>query len=321
MHFAIIGTGAMGLLTGALLASSGQDVTMISAGREDMRDALRARGIHYIGSDGTRDIPVAAFTADEIASSGAPDTPFDFVFLFTKSTGSRAALERCRPIFGPDTYLVTLQNGLGNMETAAEFAAPGHTIGGIVSMPAAVTGVGEVTTGSADHVSTVGFAPSEPGGPAQDPAAPERLAEAMNRAGIQTKTAPDIRTAIWGKVALNSAFNPVSALARVPQSGFLADEDGEAMILTIMNETLDLAEALGIHADREASTGRARRIMRTHAGHYPSMAQDVLAGRETEIEGINGEIVRRARAIGFPVPHNETLYVLVKLLQAGYLGK
>ena len=115
MKIAVIGTGAMGMLFGACLADGGEDVTMVTAGRKETEEAIRLHGIHMLWDE--KDIYVKVRTA----MAGSLHEQFDLVILFTKAQDSAAVLEKCRDMTGSDTYLMTLQNGLGNVERAGKF--------------------------------------------------------------------------------------------------------------------------------------------------------------------------------------------------------
>jgi len=306
MKIAVIGTGAMGMLFGACLADGGEDVTMVTAGRKETEEAIRLHGIHMLWDE--KDIYVKVRTA----MAGSLHEQFDLVILFTKAQDSAAVLEKCRDMTGSDTYLMTLQNGLGNVERAGKFVPHDHIICGALTMPGSVTGPGEIKTMGTDRKAYIGMADEK------DCTFLHEVCGVMNACGLTAEITDDVYSVIWGKAALNSGFNPVSALTRLPQSRFCEVGDGEKLVFDIMEETLGLAEKLGVNVDREAAFARARTIMVTHKGHFPSMAQDIMNGRRTEIDCLNGEIVRRARAAGYPVPRNETVCTLVRLLERNF---
>jgi 2-dehydropantoate 2-reductase len=309
MKIAVIGTGAIGMLFGGFLAKGGCDVTMVSVSQTAVMEKLSRDGVRVVADSYDIAVPVKAAMAGDLTEE------FDWIILFTKSQGSAAALEKCRAMIGKDTYIMTLQNGLGNIENAEKFAKPDHIICGVLTMPAAVTGVGEIRTCGDDRKSSIGMADGS------DCAFLHEAADIMNRCELPAVIVDDVEAIIWDKLAINSGFNPVSSLCLLPQSRLHEAEDGEQVVFDIMHETLGLAKALGINVDEEAAMGRARAILVTHEGHFPSMAQDVMNKRRTEIDSINGEVIKRARAINYPVPRNETVYALMKLLEVKYLSE
>ena len=309
MKIAVIGTGAIGMLFGGLLARGGCDVTMVSVSQTAVMEKLSKDGIRVSADDSDITVPVKAAMAGDLTEE------FDWIILFTKSQGSVAALEKCRAMIGKDTYIMTLQNGLGNIENVEKFVPADHVICGVLTMPAAVTGIGEIRTCGDDRKSSIGMADGS------DCAFLHEAADIMNSCGLPAVIVDDVKVVIWDKLAINSGFNPVCSLCLLPQSRLHETEGGEQLVFDIMHETLGLAKALGINADEDAAMERARAILVTHEGHYPSMAQDVMNKRRTEVDCINGEVIKRARAINYPVPRNETVYALMKLLEVKYLSE
>jgi 2-dehydropantoate 2-reductase len=143
-----------------------------------------------------------------------------------------------------------------------------------------------------------------------------QVADLFNRAGLRTTADPAVWAAIWEKVAFNAAFNALCAVTgcTVEQIEFVPS--GPQMALAVVAETIAVAHAAGIPADLERTQATLLGSFKTHAGHQPSMLQDILAHRRTEIDSINGAIVRAARAHAIPVPHTEMLYTLVSLIEA-----
>jgi 2-dehydropantoate 2-reductase len=143
-----------------------------------------------------------------------------------------------------------------------------------------------------------------------------RVVDTLSAAGLNCQADANVWGAVWEKVAFNAALNPLCTVLNQPVDALSAVEDGPALALTIVDEVLAVARASGINVDAAKVSDNVRHAIVAHRGHKPSMLQDVLAGRPTEIESINGAVVATARRHGVPVPHTETLMQLVRLVQA-----
>lgn len=304
MKIAVIGTGAMGMAFGNMLSREGGDVMMISASRRAAADSINKNGITLTDDLGTHHADVRAALAGEV------NEKYDLIVLFTKAYGTGGALRRCAGMIGPDTYIMTLQNGLGNVEAAEKYVPRSRIICGVVTTAAETESPGNVRV-RMDRHGQIYMADGN-----YDPVLGE-VSELFTKSGVTLDINENIEGAIWGKLAINASFNPVTALCRVTQDRLLEVPGAVELITGIMDEVISFAAAQGINVDRDKYISRAKTIMSTHKGHYPSMAQDIINGRSTEIESINGEIVRRAKASGFPMPLTETVYTLIKIAEKG----
>ncbi|RKU02734.1 2-dehydropantoate 2-reductase [Burkholderia sp. Nafp2/4-1b] len=308
MRIAILGAGAMGSLFGALLAEHGEAVTLIDVNDAHL-DAIRRDGLRIDDDRGERRIRALQAVRPEAASATAPDTPFDLLIVFTKSLHTRTALHGVRALLTPRTFVLTLQNGLGNVETLNAFVPLERILVGVTTWPADFAGPGHVRSHGAGTIRMM-----TADGAARPIAA--TVADALSRAGLACSLDADVWAAIWEKVAFNAALNPLCAatgctvdqLARVP--------DGPRLALAIAAETAAVARAKGVAVDGERIARNVEHAICAHHGHRPSMLQDVLAGRRTEIDAINGQVVAAARATGVAVPHTDTLLALVRLIDA-----
>lgn len=301
MRIAVVGAGAMGSLFGGRLAEGGHDVVLIAVNDRQI-EAINAAGLRLEADDGDRRIPVTAQRA------AAARGPFDLIIVFTKSTNTRAAIESVAPLVGPATWALTLQNGLGNAETIAAVVPAARVAVGITNIPADRVAPDHVRSHGAGQV-RIGTMTG-----AADPAL-EHIRAALDESRLPCTADPSIRTAIWEKIAFNAAMNSLSAITRL-RVGALGDHpDGRALAGAIADETLAVALANGIAVDRNRVHETMAHAFREHRGHAPSMLQDVLAGRPTEIEAINGAIVAAAKRAGVAVPVTQTLLRLVRLVE------
>ncbi|WP_296224026.1 ketopantoate reductase family protein [Ralstonia sp. UBA689] len=303
MEIAILGAGAMGSLFGGLLAEAGERVTLL-----DINDAhIEAIGMHGLRLDtdtGERHIR----NLHAMRPGMAKQTP-DLLIVFTKAMHTRAALASVRHLVGPSTHVLTLRNGLGNVEALATTVPRERIFVGVTTWPADLAGPGHVRSHGAGAIRMMAADGAK--GPAL-----ARAVQALTQAGLNCRADPNVWGAVWEKVAFNAALNPLCTVLNRPVDALGASEDGPALALAIVDEVLAVARASGVAVDAATVSDNVLHAIVAHRGHKPSMLQDVLAGRPTEIESINGAVVATARRHGVPVPHTETLMQLVRLVQA-----
>ncbi|KUZ62652.1 2-dehydropantoate 2-reductase [Burkholderia ubonensis] len=307
MRIAILGAGAMGSLFGGLLAEAGEDVTLIDVNDAHL-DAIRRDGLRIENDRGERRITTLRAVRPD-AAQPARGEPFDLLIVFTKSLHTRAALDGVRALLTAHTAVLTLQNGLGNVETLRAFVPPERILVGVTTWPADVVGLGHVRSHGAGAIRMM----TADGAPRPIASA---AAAAMTRAGLACELDADVWAAIWEKVAFNAALNTLCAVTGCTVDQLGACDDGPRVALAIVAEAAAVARAKGVAVDPERIADKVRHAIDAHRGHRPSMLQDVLAGRRTEIDAINGAVVAAAREAGVAVPHTDTLLGLVRLIDA-----
>lgn len=307
MRIAILGAGAMGSLFGGLLAESGEDVTLIDVNDAHL-DAIRRDGLRIGDDRGERRITTLQALRPEAANVSA-DTPFDLLIVFTKSLHTRVALDGVRALLTPHTHVLTLQNGLGNVETLNAFVPLERILVGVTTWPADLAGPAHVLSHGAGTIRMM---------TADGAASPfaTAVADALSRAGLACTLDADVWAAIWEKVAFNAALNTLCAVTRCTVDQLGEHHDGPRLAQAIVAETAAVARAKGIAVDAARIARNVEHAIREHRGHRPSMLQDVLAGRRTEIDAIGGKVVAAAREVGLAVPHTETMLSLVRVIDA-----
>lgn len=302
MKIGILGAGAMGCLYGAAFHRAGAQVTFIDVNRAHI-DAINARGLELETRAGTEFLPIPAKLPEQVAG------PVDLLVVFTKTFHTQAALAGVKAAIGPDTWLLSLQNGLGNDRRLAAHAAAERVMVGASSLPSDLVGPGKVRShGEGGSKLYPAF-----GG---DPAFAGEVAELLTTGGLPAALEPAIHEAIWSKAIFNATMNPLCALTR-RTPGFLgAHEESRATIRAAVGEGVAAAHANGVMVDHQAILYLTEVSMTDHADHEASMLQDVKAGRRTEVDAINGAIVEAAREAGTAAPVLETLWRLVKLEEA-----
>jgi len=325
MKIAVVGVGAIGGYVGIRLALAGEDVTFIARGAN--LQALRTNGIRLVMSDGTEEsLPRVNATSDYAAAG-----PHDVVILAMKAHQVAAVAADVPKLFGPDTVVVPMQNGIpywyfhghrGALAgTRVHSADPTGVIGenipagrviGCVVYPATEL----MSPGVIKHIEGNRFPVGEPDGAPSDRV--RQLADSLTRAGLKAPVLDDIRAEIWLKLWGNMTFNPISALTRSTLAGICQYPPGRELAAAMMTEAQTIAHKLGItfRVPLEKRIAGAEKV----GHHKTSMLQDVEAGRDLEIDALLGAVVELARLTETPTPHLDTVYSLTKLLAKSLQG-
>lgn len=302
MKFLVVGPGAMGCLFAARLRIAGNEVMLLDYDAQ-RAERISDQGVTVTGVSGDYRVPITAFAGSH------PFTP-NFILICVKSNNTREAGEGASSFAGPDTEVVTLQNGLGNMEILEAIFGPEKVLGGVTAQGATLLGSGRIRhAGEGETVI----------GPAgRRGSAAHALAASLNSAGFETRLVDSVEELIWGKLIINVGINGLTAVIRV-KNGKIAALDGAKKVMeAAVSEAVCVAEAKGIHLPYEGPLERVLAVCEATKDNVSSMLQDVLKGKRTEIEMINGAIVREGEGLGIPTPVNRTLTCLVQGIQETY---
>lgn len=306
MDILILGSGAMGCLYGAAFHRAGHHVVLCDVNAAHV-DAINANGLELDTRAGIEHLPIRAALPADVSD------PVDLVVVFTKTFHTQGALEGIAAAIGDNTYLLSLQNGLGNDRRLAGFVPDERVLVGASMLPSDLVGPGKVRSHGE------GYSKLYPafGG---DPAFAKSVCEAMSEGGLPATLDPDIHGVIWSKAIFNAVMNPLCALTlRTP--GFLgANAESRAMITEAVAEGVAAAHASGVMIDPQPILDLTEVSMTDHADHEASMLQDVKAKRRTEVDAIAGSIVEAAEAHGLAAPVLKTLWRMVKLEEAKLAG-
>jgi 2-dehydropantoate 2-reductase len=294
MKVAVMGAGAVGCYYGAMLARAGHEVVLI--GRPAHVEAVRARGLRLEAQSFDEHVPMAASTEPD-AVQGA-----DLVLFCVKSTDTEAAAAQIASHLAPGALVLTLQNGVDNDERARSVLRSHEVAAAVVYVATGMAGPGHVKhNGRGELV----IAPSARG---------EEVAQALRAAGVPTEISDNVRGALWAKLVLNCAYNALSAITQLPY-GVLVKNDGVPGVLRdVVAECLAVARAEGVTIPGDIDAAVAG-IARTMPAQFSSTAQDLARGKRSEIDHLNGFVLRRGEALGVPVPANRLLWTLVRLLE------
>ena len=302
MKIVVIGAGAMGGSYGGLLAVAGEEVGLVDA-RPEHVEAIRSGGLRVSGAFGEHVVRLPAASSPEgLEPSGGGWA--DLVVVFTDSNATREAARGAGHLLAPEGCAITFQNGIGNVEILQEELGAERVLGGSSMCSALVEAPGHVVM-THRGATTIGELDGRRTNRLQ------RVAAALERAGFEVHVKDDVNARIWTKFIINSAVNALCATTglRVGEVGRLAEMD--SLQDRILDEAFALVRAKEIpiaESDVRAGIKRSCRLRFSR----PSMLQHVEAGRRTEIDAINGALVRESRKLGLAAPYNEALVALLK---------
>jgi 2-dehydropantoate 2-reductase len=301
------GAGAMGAVWASQLQAAGNDVVIVDVARPAL-EAIARDGLIVEDKAGARQTFHIAAT-DDPASIG----PRDAVIFFVKAQHTAAAADLARPLVGDATTVVTLQNGWGNADVLAQAYPPTQIVMGVTYHSAKALGPGVVAHTADNGPTFVG--PYLAGAPLDRARA---IGEAMTEAGIATTVTPEATTEVWKKLVLNCATLPVAALTRLYSGTTGQTEPLLRVCDALAIEAVAVANAKGLPLDPVERTTTIRGVLANAGQGKASMLQDVEAQRKTEIEAVNGAIVREADALGLDAPLNRAMVALVNGLEASW---
>jgi 2-dehydropantoate 2-reductase len=294
MKIAVMGAGAVGCYYGFKLARAGHEVALI--GRPQHVEAIQRHGLRLETQAVDERIRVAAST-EASAVQGA-----QLVLFCVKSTDTESGAAAIKPHLAPDAVVLSLQNGVENADRLRALLQQ-QVVAAAVYVGTEMAGPGHVRHHGRGELII------------ERSTASDDVARALIAAGVQTEISDDVRGALWAKLITNCAYNALSAITQLPY-GRLAKGEGVTVVLRdLVAECVAVAKADGVTLPGDVDLA-VRKIAETAAGQYASTAQDLARGRRSEIDHLNGLIVRRGEALGIATPANRLLLAIVKLIES-----
>ncbi len=298
MRVLIFGAGALGSLIGALL-SKRNEVTLV--GRRGHTSSIQAEGLRISGHTEMLARPSVVERVEDLSG-------YDYVFLTVKSYDTRSAMKSLAKLPGLST-VVTMQNGLGNLETIGEYA--NNVIGGTTSHGATLRRPGDVVhAGMGDTVAGIYKGVSRE--------SLDSLAGELTACGMRTDVTENLSGEVWAKAIVNAGINPLTAILGARNGYLLENPEVTGMLEDVCFEAIEVATTCEIPLPKDDLVERTKRVARMTAQNMSSMLQDVVRRRKTEIDSITGEIVRRGNDRGVPTPLNSALLAVVKGMENSY---
>jgi 2-dehydropantoate 2-reductase len=303
MKIVVVGAGAMGSLYGGLLAASGEEVWLIDVWKEHI-EAIQAKGLGIEEQGAFRTIPVRG--ASDIASPGKAD----LVLIFVKTYNTEKAVSESLVLQKEDTVFLSLQNGLGNEEVICRQVDPKRVLLGVTNHGATVLGPGKIRhagsgktyLGELDQKKTDRI---------------EEVARVFRKAGIETEVTTQIYHLIWEKLVINIGINALAAVTGVKNGELLDHPETLRLMEAMVAEAVEVARRKGIEIGGNP-VEKVIAVAKATGANRCSMGQDLDHRRRTEIDVINGAVLREAKGLGISVPYNETITYLVKVIERGF---
>jgi 2-dehydropantoate 2-reductase len=293
----VVGSGAMACLFAARLSGAGAKVIMLGSWAEGMQ-ALREHGVRLSGPDGeAQAYPVWVVTRPQ-EIRGAP-----FALVLVKSWQTSRAVKQLEDCLAEDGLALTLQNGLGNYEQLVKALGAGRVALGVTTVGATLVEPG-LARQSGEGLVSVGAHPQI-----------MPLAGWLRSAGFVIEDAQDANALLWGKLVINAAINPLTAILGVPNGELLNRPSAHALLKAAARETAAVAVSMGMSLPYPDPVAAAESTARRTADNFSSMLQDIRRGAPTEIDAICGAVVRAGEQMGVPTPINRTFWDLVKAIK------
>jgi 2-dehydropantoate 2-reductase len=301
-----MGGGAIGCLYGGWLAKAGAPVTIV--GRAIHVEAMRAHGLRLTGRDVDVQVPVNASTdMNSLAQS-------DIVLFCTKTRDTENVATELKSFLLPTAAVLAFQNGVDGAERLAA-VLPNPVFSAALVVSCYMAGAGHVHHNGRGDVLLGDWLPYR-GDARERGALLESIVATLQRGTIQASLAPDIRLTLWTKLALNCGYNALSALCRARYERLVSTDESRRLMRTIVEELVEVGRRDGVALDFDLVLKQVMDLAAGFPTAISSTGQDIAQGRPTEIDDLNGYVVRRGRALGVPTPLNETLQLMVKVLEA-----
>jgi len=292
----LVGTGALATLFAARLSEAGHSVSMLGTWKQGLQ-ALRENGARIVDADGNERAYKVHATNDPNEVSGAK-----YALVLVKSWQTERAARQLKLSLADDGHALTLQNGLGNRETLTRDLGIGRVSLGVTTTGATLLAPGLARTGGDGIIS---IEQNQALGP---------LEAALRSSNFNLQIVDDVQSLIWGKLVINAAINPLTALLRIPNGELLARPLARKMMASLARETAEVAAAEHVHLPFSNPVSAAEDVARKTAKNISSMFQDVRRGAPTEIDAICGAVTKRAELHGIDTPYNRACWQLVRAL-------
>lgn len=308
MNILIVGSGAMGSLFAGRLKQNGVDVTLFNRFNDHIK-SIQENGLTIVDhkKESTHVVPPIITAPEKLTDH------FDLVIVLVKTFATEIVLEKVLTRLSNHPPILTLQNGIGNLETIQEIAPNNDVFVGVTYAGASIDkpGVllhrawGNTIIGSSDQ--------------ARHGKLLSEIASIFSKCGLHTEVSDNVQSIIWEKLFTNLAYNGLTAITRLKNGDTLCCNEGRDIIEKVVREAEQVALAKGIRITNSDPVKECIRLGEEEIGmNTSSMLSDILHQRKTEIEAINGKIVEEGKKYGIPTPYNEMIYNLIKLIENSY---
>lgn len=304
MKIAVVGPGALGCLVAGLIKSRTKEDVWILSNDPETAKSVSDNGIKIEGmSSVSTKINVTAEPKDIGVS--------DLVIICVKSYSTEDACKEIKDIVSDNTSVLTLQNGIGNVQILNDYFGPEKVIAGVTNHGATLLDRGKIRhAGKGDTV--IGKLDGKLSG------ALKNISNILTKAGLETKISKDIDSVIWSKLVINVGINALTAITRLNNGRLLEHEESRELLRSAVQEAVRIVKRKRIKLSYDDPIQKVESVCKATAANVSSMLQDVLNKKRTEIDFINGAIIRQGKGFGIPVPVNEVLANIVKTIETSY---
>lgn len=299
MRIAIIGSGAMGSLYGGYLSKGDNEVYLVDIWEEHI-NRINDKGLIIVEDN------IELMTKPRGITDSKGIGPMDLVIVFVKSIHTKNAIENNLSIIGPQTMVLSLQNGYGNNDDISQYVQKSNIILGTTSHGATMlepgkikhagkgkTYIGKLTRGKDENLI--------------------KIRDLLNEAGFETVISDNVMELIWSKLLVNVGINALTAILEINNGQLLEWEEGKELLTLAVSEGVRVANGLGLDFNKEEVVSHVMDVARATGENKSSMLQDILNKRKTEIEKINGAIVKEGEKLGLDTPVNRVLMDMIKV--------
>ncbi len=304
MKIVIVGPGAIGCLFAAYLAKSKEEIWLLD--KNNQRAAkINECGISLEGSSGCwQSKPKITANSQDIGQA-------DLILICVKSFHTKIAIEQIKPLLAQETKILTLQNGIGNLEIISELIGEERVIAGVTNEGATLIDIGKIR--HAGRGETIIGAIN-----GKTPVQMRAIREIFNQVGLECKMSRDIKSLLWSKLIINVGINALSAITRLPNGKLIEFEGTKRILRDAVTEAARIAKRKRIKLIFDDPLAKVEAVCEGTQGNLSSMLQDVLRKKRTEVDFINGVIVRLGQELGIDVPTNKFLLDLIKTMESSY---
>jgi len=305
MKIVVVGPGAIGSLFGAFLSKSKEEVWLLDKDKERAAK-INETGISLEGASGSWQIKVrTTANPQEIGQA-------DLIIICVKSFHTKPTIEQIKPLLNEETKILTLQNGIGNVEIISELAGEERVIAGVTNEGATLMDIGKIRhAGRGETI--IGAIDGK------TPVQMRAIREIFNQAGFECKMSRDIKSLLWSKLIINVGINALSAITRLPNGKLIEYEGTRRILRDAVTEATRIAKRKRIKLIFDDPLAKVEAVCEGTPGNLSSMLQDILRKKRTEVDFINGVIVRLGQELGIDVPTNKFLLDLVKTIESSYV--
>ncbi len=300
MKIAVIGPGAMGCLVAAICARGNHDVLLFDK-NEERASFLNKNGILIEEEKETHHICMPILTINQ---KTLPDD-FDLIIIAVKAYHTASTIETIKKISSTKTAIMTIQNGIGNLETLLKAIPEARLFAAITSLGATLLDTGKIKRCSHGSTTISPFSKT-------DIQFARELAKTLSESGLYAKASDNLQGTLWSKLIINAAICPASALSNLPNGELLKSSEWCPKMMQASEEGEHVAKALSINLLYPSAKEAVRKVCEETSTNFSSMLQDILRKRQTEIEYINGAILKAANANGIHLPVNSFFYERIK---------